>query len=90
VRQRTRQVTKLERVELPEDRRKGYASIETLKTGVDITVSYRRQRSWAEQCRGAVKVRRENPEEAETQEGIEQLQRVNSEQTQRIGDWTRP
>jgi hypothetical protein len=45
VRQRTRQVTKLERVELPEDRRKDYASIETLKASVDITMSYRRKRS---------------------------------------------
>jgi hypothetical protein len=37
-RQRGRQATKLEREELTGDRRKGLASIDTLKAGGDITV----------------------------------------------------
>jgi len=66
-----RQVTNLGRVELAGDRRKGWASIDTLKSVVDTTVTRRGQGHEWRGCEGSLKMSGEKPEEVKSQEGIE-------------------
>jgi hypothetical protein len=75
---------KLGRVRVTGDRRKGCTSIDTLKANVDFTLRGQWERPGAERREGVVKVCRERPEEAETQEGIGRLQRVDPGAMQRI------
>ena len=89
-RKRRRQVTKLGRVERTEDRRKGWASIDTLEVNVDITMRDRREEHERSIVKAFARCTEKNPREPKLKRGSRICDGYILEQIQRIDGWIRP